>query len=417
MAISDVKEYTHLTVEEVEQIGRELDAIRTRVEESRGAADAAYINRMIRIQRGLATAGRVTLLAGSRSRRLRKPAWVAGAALLGLAKVLENMEIGHNVMHGQWDWMNDPEIHSSNWEWDTAQPAEQWKHSHNYVHHQFTNVLGYDNDIGYGILRMAREQTWHPANLGQPVYNALLATLFQWGVALHDLDIERIRKGEKDPKEMKRQLKQIFRKGRNQILKDYIVYPALAGKQWKTVLAANATSNIIRNLWAYVIIFCGHFPDGAMHFTEEEIEDESRSEWYLRQILGAANFKGGPLLHIMSGNLGFQIEHHLYPDLPSNRYAEISVRVRELCEKYDLPYTTGPLARQYWQSFWTIFKLALPDKLLKATSDDAPETNSELKFRIREGMRESFGVDPATGNRRGLRTAVRELRTGAMATG
>ena len=71
------------------------------------------------------------------------------------------MEIGHNVMHGQWDWMNDPEIHSSNWEWDTAQPAEQWKHSHNYVHHQFTNVLGHDNDIGYGILRMAREQKWH----------------------------------------------------------------------------------------------------------------------------------------------------------------------------------------------------------------------------------------------------------------
>ena len=83
MAISDVTEYTHLTPEEVEQIGRELDAIRARVEESRGAADAAYINRLIRIQRGLAAAGRVTLLAGSRSRRLRKPAWVAGAALLG----------------------------------------------------------------------------------------------------------------------------------------------------------------------------------------------------------------------------------------------------------------------------------------------------------------------------------------------
>ena len=103
------------------------------------------------------------------------PAWSPARRCSALAKILENMEIGHNVMHGQWDWMNDPEIHSSNWEWDTAQPAEQWKHSHNYVHHQFTNVLGHDNDIGYGILRMAREQKWHPVNLGQPVYNALLA--------------------------------------------------------------------------------------------------------------------------------------------------------------------------------------------------------------------------------------------------
>ncbi len=162
---------------------------------------------------------------------------------------------------------------------------------------------------------------------------------------------------------MKRQLKQIFRKGRNQILKDYVVYPALAGRQWKTVLAANVTANLIRNLWSYVIIFCGHFPDGALHFTEEEIEDETRSEWYLRQILGAANFEGGPLLHIMSGNLGFQIEHHLFPDLPSNRYAEISVRMQALCEKYDLPYTTGPLHQQYGQALRTIIKLSLPNSL------------------------------------------------------
>jgi linoleoyl-CoA desaturase len=389
MAISDVKEYTHLTEDEVEQIGRELDALRAEIEESRGESDAAYINRLIKIQRYLAVAGRVTLMLGTQSKRTRIPAAVAGASFLALHKILENMEIGHNVMHGQWDWMNDPEIHSSNWEWDTAQPAEQWKHSHNYIHHQFTNVLGYDNDIGYGILRMAREQKWSPYNLGQPIYNQLLATLFEWGVALHDLDIERIRKGEKDPKEMKRQLKQIFRKGRNQILKDYVVYPALAGKQWKTVLKANVAANITRNLWSYVIIFCGHFPDGAMHFTEEEIENETRAEWYLRQILGAANFNGGPLLHIMSGNLGFQIEHHLFPDLPSNRYAEISERVKELCAKYDIPYTTGPLYRQYGQALRTIFKLSLPNRMTSSDQPNPPERPETADKPVRDRKRKS----------------------------
>jgi fatty acid desaturase len=364
MAISDVKEYTHLTAEQVEELGRELDRIRADIEASRGAADAAYINRLITIQRTLAAAGRVTLFASK-----YPPAWVAGTLMLGVAKILENMEIGHNVMHGQWDWMNDPEIHSSTWEWDTAQPAEQWKHSHNYVHHQFTNVLGYDNDIGYGILRMAREQKWHPANLGQPVYNTLLALLFQWGVALHDLDIESIRKGKKDPKEMKRQLKQIAKKVRRQVGKDYVLYPLLSGPAYLSTLKANATANLIRNVWSYAIIFCGHFPDGALHFTEDEIEDETRPEWYLRQVLGAANFEGGPLLHVMSGNLGYQIEHHLFPDLPSNRYREISLRVRALCEKYQIPYTTGPLHRQYGQALRTIFKLSLPNAW---TSNDTP---------------------------------------------
>jgi fatty acid desaturase len=367
MAIADVKEYTHLSEEDVEQLGRELDAIRAEIEESRNSDDAAYINRMIKIQRGLAFAGRVTLFASR-----KKPAFAAGATLLGLAKILENMEIGHNVMHGQWDWMNDPEIHSSNWEWDTAQPAEQWKHSHNYVHHQFTNVLGHDNDIGYGILRMAREQKWHPANIGQPVYNALLASLFQWGVALHDLDLEAIRKGKKDPKEMKRQLRQIGRKGRNQILKDYVVYPALSGPAWKSTIKANATANFMRNVWSYMIIFCGHFPDGALHFTEEELEDETRAEWYLRQMLGSANFQGSKLLHILSGSLGYQIEHHLYPDLPSNRYPEIAVKVRALCDKYDIPYTTGPLYRQYGQALRTIMKLSLPNGMSSSDQPDPP---------------------------------------------
>ena len=296
--------------------------------------------------------------------------------MLGAAKILENMEIGHNVMHGQWDWMNDPEIHSSTWEWDTAQPAEQWKHSHNYVHHQFTNVLGHDNDIGYGILRMAREQKWSPFNLGQPVYNALLATLFQWGVALHDLDIEAIRKREKDPKVMKKQLAQIGRKIRRQIGKDYVFFPALTGPAFLAHRGANGLANLIRNLWSYMIIFCGHFPDGALHFTEEEIEDETRAEWYLRQMLGSANFTGSPLLHIASGNLGYQIEHHLFPDLPSNRYAEISDKVRPLCEKYGIPYTTGPLYKQYGQALRTITKLSLPNRFTKpdrATARETPE--------------------------------------------
>src|SRR5437763_6093571 len=207
MAICDAKEFAHLTEADVEALGREFDAIRRDIEEARGEEDAAYIRRLIYLQRRLVVAARVLLFASA-----FPPAWVLGTSMLATGKILENMEIGHNVMHGQFDWMNDPEIHSGTWEWDTTCPAEQWKHSHNFVHHTFTNVLGKDNDVGYGILRVTRDQKWHPMNLGQPVYNALLALLFEWGVALHDLDIEAIRKGMKDPQEMKRQLKWIWRK-------------------------------------------------------------------------------------------------------------------------------------------------------------------------------------------------------------
>ena len=184
---------------------------------------------------------------------------------------------------------------------------------------------------------------------------------------------------------LKRQLRQIGRKVGKQSLKDYVMYPALTGPFFLQTLAANFTANIIRNVWTYGIIFCGHFPDGAVHFTEEELEDETRAEWYLRQMLGSANFKGGKLLHIMSGQLGYQIEHHLFPDLPSNRYAQISVKVQDICKRYDIPYTTGPLHKQYGQTFRTIMKLSLPNR---RTEDNPAPLSPRAHRRLRDDERQ-----------------------------
>ncbi len=379
MAISDIKAYAHLSSEDVESLGKELDLIRKDIEESRGEADATYIRNVIKLQRGLAAAGRVTLFAS-----MFPPAWFAGTTLLSLAKIIENMEIGHNVIHGQWDWMNDPEIHSSSWEWDMVGTSEDWKHSHNFIHHTFTNIVGKDRDVGYGLLRVTRDYKWQPKNLAQPVVYALLASLFEYGIALHDIDVSSVKKGKKTKEAAKAQLGRVGRKIRRQVVKDFVLFPALTGPAFVSTLTANATANLVRNLWSNAVIFCGHFPDGAEKFTVAEYENETHAEWYLRQMLGSANFHGGKLMTFMTGALNYQIEHHMFPDLPSNRYPEISVRVRELCERYDIPYTTGPFLVQYAQTLRTMLKLSLPDRFLTATSDDAPETSSEKKWALRE---------------------------------
>ena len=154
MAITDIKQYAHLTEADVEELARELDAIRTDIEESRGERDARYVRRTIHLQRALAAGGRIALMASR-----NKVAWVAGTAMLAAAKIIENMELGHNITHGQWDWMNDPEIHSTEWEWDTTSPSVQWKKSHNFVHHKYTNIVGMDDDVGYGLLRVTQTNT------------------------------------------------------------------------------------------------------------------------------------------------------------------------------------------------------------------------------------------------------------------
>jgi linoleoyl-CoA desaturase len=271
------------------------------------------------------------------------------------------MEIGHNVMHGQWDWMNDPQINSSTWDWDSASTPEAWKHSHNYVHHTYTNIRGKDRDLGYEIMRIDPHQPWHPVYLLQPFYNLVLAAFFEWGVATHDLDFDAIRKGEKSKAAIKRELKGMARKARSQIVKDYIAYPALSGRRgFKSTLKANFAANVVRNVWAYAIIFCGHFPDQTYTFSQEEVADETKGGWYVRQLLGAANIDGSPLFHVVSGNLGYQVEHHLFPDMPSTRYAEIAPRVREICERYELPYNTGPFLKQLAAVQRTIVRLAFP---------------------------------------------------------
>jgi fatty acid desaturase len=349
--------FAHLSPEDVDAIGRELDAIRDEVVADLGEQDAAYIRKVIGVQRALEVAGRGALMFG-----LFPPAWVAGTTALTVAKILENMEIGHNVMHGQWDWMRDPEIHSSTWEWDNVSSAEGWKHSHNFEHHTFTNVVGKDRDLGYEIMRIDPAQPWKPVYLAQPVYNVVLALLFQWGVALHDVGIHDVKRGGKDPETAKVDLKRFLRKARKQLFKDYALFPALAGPAAPAVALGNLTANLGRNLWSYAVIFCGHFPDGVetFEYSEQDLQDETRGGWYLRQLSGSANLDGGPLFHIMAGNLSFQIEHHLFPDVPSNRYAEISPRVRAICERYGLPYTSGPLPKQYLQVLAKITRLAFP---------------------------------------------------------
>ena len=353
-----VNPIAHLSAEDIEIIGKELDAIRDRVLADRGERDARYIRKVVKTQRTLEMSSRAVLLFS-----LFPPAWFVGTAGLTAAKILENMEIGHNVLHGQWDWMRDPKIHSTTWEWDHVSPADQWKQSHNELHHRYTNVVGKDNDLGYGIMRVDEDQPWHPMHLGQPLWNLINAMFFEYGIAAYDMELgDHLKQRKlKDPK-FRAKARAVGRKIRRQVLKDYVVHPLLSGPSFLTTLAATFTANLLRNVWSHSVIMCGHFPNGVETFEKTSIEGETRGEWYLRQMLGSANISGSRLLHIMTGNLSYQIEHHLFPDLPSNRYQEIAPQVRALFDRYGLHYTTGPLPKQVASAWWKVIRLSLPNR-------------------------------------------------------
>ena len=349
----------HLTPEQIDALGHELDAMREELLASRSAADAAYIRGLITFQRRLELGSRVVLLFSG-----FPLAWVAGTAGLSVAKILENMEIGHNVLHGQWDWMRDPKIHSTTWEWDNVATAKGWKYTHNQLHHTYTNVIGMDNDLGYGIIRVDPDQEWTPKYLAQPIVNFVNAVIFQEGIAMYDLDLDRNTRPDVTPEEkaaFHANLKATGTKFARHVFRDYVLHPALSGPNYVSTLTANLVANLARNLWSNAVIICGHFPSGVATFSKESIADETRGEWYLRQILGSANISGGRLIHLMSGNLSHQIEHHMFPDVPSNKYIEVAPRVREVCDRYQLHYETGPMASQLASVWHKVFVYALPN--------------------------------------------------------
>ena len=282
-----------LSREEVEAFGAALDAVRREVLDDLGEDDLTYIRKVIKAARYSEATGRLLLHFG-----LGPISFVAGTASLGLSKILENMEIGHNVMHGQYDWTGDPALQSQSYEWDNVCTGDNWRHYHNFEHHTFTNILGKDRDIGYGVIRVSAEQPWRPGHLVQPVGVLALAALFQWGVGAHDLRVEELQEGKVTWREFLQRSRPFLRKAGWQLAKDYVFFPAIALWNAPRVLLGNLIANGMRNVWSFAVIFCGHFPEGVTFYHPEDVEDETRGQWYLRQLNGSANFDGPRWLHI-----------------------------------------------------------------------------------------------------------------------
>ena len=346
---------TQLTPQDQAAFAAELDALRAEVAADLGQRDADHIRGMVASARAHAIAGRSLLMFG-----FDPVSFIVGVLALAKAKIVENMEIGHNVLHGQYDWMGDPTLNSQTYEWDIVCTSRDWRKTHNFEHHSYTNILGKDDDYGYGLLRMTGEQRWTWKTLFQPIWYLLLALLFQWGVAIQDLKLGRWFKGRMRKGELAQRAAPFLRKARGQLAKDYLLFPLLGFWNWPRILLGNALANLIRNLWTNAIIFCGHFTLDAQVYAKAEVADESRGAWYLRQIQGSGNLEGGRWFHRLTGHLSHQIEHHLFPDIPAPRYVEMAPRVREICARYGVRYNSAGFWRQYLGVLWRILRHALP---------------------------------------------------------
>ena len=319
---------------------------RAEVVASRGERDAAYIRKVINVQRTLELGSRAVLLFS-----LFPPAWLVGTAGLSIAKILENMEIGHNVMHGQWDWMRDPKIHSTTWEWDNASPVGPVEALAQRAAPHLHQRDRQDNDLGYGIMRVDEDQRWHPFYLGAAAVELpqrLLVRVRHRGLRPRARqEPARRRSGTRDP-EFRRPgqagAAQDPQAGDQGLRRCTRCCPA---RRSCTTLAANLTANLVRNLWTHSVIMCGHFPEGVETF--EKTLDRRRDP---RRVVPAPDARLGQHQR--------QPAHALHdrqpvvtrssttcsPTCRATATRRSRPKVQEIFERYGLTYTSGPLPKQ-----------------------------------------------------------------------
>ena len=350
----------HLNTEQTNAFGHRVDQIRREVMDSLGEQDAKYIYKIRNFVRYSEITSRGMLMFGG----WIPPVWVIGTGLLGISKIVENMELGHNVMHGQFDWLNDSSLNGANYDWDTMSSGDDWKYTHNYLHHTYTNIVGKDHDVGYGLLRVSESQKWEPRFLLNIPLAIQLMVFFEWYVGVQNLHLEdALIYKTKTWKQVWADASKFRKKVRRQVLKDYVFFPVIAGPNALPVFAGNAVANVIRSLWSSAVIFNGHFTEDAETFEMDNTENETRAEWYLRQIRGSSNFTGTEWLHILSGNLSHQIEHHLFPDMPANRYAEVAPKIKALCAEYEINYNEANFFQQFGSVWVRLAKHSLPNNM------------------------------------------------------
>lgn len=367
----------HLSPAQVEEFGRRVEEIRLNVMKNLGEEDSKYIYKVRNFVRYTEIASRGMLMFGG----WIPPVWLVGTAMLGVSKIVENMELGHNVMHGQFDWLNDPSLRGEDYDWDNTCSGDDWRYTHNYMHHTYTNIIGQDHDVGYGILRVSDKQEWEIRHLANIPLALQLMFFFQWYVGAQNLHLEdALIYKTKTWKQVWADATKFRKKAVRQTLKDYVFFPAIATINFLPVLAGNAVANIIRNLWSSAVIFNGHFTEDAEIFEPDNTATETKAQWYLRQIRGSSNFTGGKWMHFMSGNLSHQIEHHLFPDMPANRYEQVAPQIRALCAEYGINYNEANFMKQFWTVWVALAKCSLPNDVRGHLGQALSKLKGKLKF-------------------------------------
>lgn len=344
----------------------DIDRLRRDLEESLGEDDIRYAKRIRKVSRQMEVLGRFLLFIS-----LDPMTWFVGVTALWIHRQLEITEIGHYALHGVWDRFPElSHLHAKNFNWICPAEEESWKHGHNSLHHQYTNIVGKDPDVNYGALRTSEHTPWGLYHAIQVAHFFMTAPFFMEIIGFYNTGLTDLFRKPKMPGYVDvlpdRKLKTIG-KAMYQSLKkivpfyayQFVFWPALAGPMWLKVFLGNVLAHVFANIYTAASVYSGHFGEDT-EFYPPDFKTKGRGEYYKAQVRAAHNFTSPLLMQILSGTLSAQIEHHLFPKMPPNRLRQVRSKVKEICGRHGVEYGESTWWRTWSQAIRYLGKMSFP---------------------------------------------------------
>jgi len=356
--------YTPYEEVDKEQLQKDIDAIKTTISVS--WEDFEHLLKLEKWGKfstysGFALIAFVTILSSFYSGMSRFDFWffgILGAFLIGVGNVARWSNVTHPILHGAYDKVEGiPHRYTKAGfaagkrryiDWLDWIKPDAWVYEHNIMHHYHLGEYDDPDNVEKNLewLHKKKIPMWMKYAI---VY--LFAGI--WKLAYYAPNTQRILQNKDDkmmnnPRGQKYSFSPFTQKGR-ELWKEYILPYGLFQFVFLPLLflpfGLNAAltafgflllGEVFANLHSFLVIVPNHSAEDIYQF---ETAHKSQGEYYLRQIMGSVNYNTGTdLIDFLHGFLNYQIEHHLFPNMPSSYYQKMQPIVKEICKKHNLEY-------------------------------------------------------------------------------
>ncbi len=283
---------------------------------------------------------------------------ILSAILLGVGNVARWADVTHPIMHGAYDKVpNIPSQYTKAgyargtnryFHWLDWIKPEAWEYEHNIMHHYH---LGEDDDPD----NVERNMQWLIQSKTPMFLRRLFVYIFAmtWKFTYYAPNTLRILENKERRKRREPEIDGYefspFKKNGADLWKNYylpyaivkfvvlpLLFLPLGLNAVLTALIIMVMAEAYANLHSFLVIVPNHSAGDIYMFSEPH---KSQGEFYLRQIMGSVNYNTGTdLIDFSQGFLNYQIEHHLFPNIPHSYYQKMQPLVKDVCAKHNLEY-------------------------------------------------------------------------------